>query len=104
MKPVVGEDLIKRLCLLAKLEPTAEEKEQVRQDLEKMLGYVSCLEEVDVEEVEPLYQVLPGENVFREDEITNAQESAWLWQNAPAVRDSLFLVPRTIGDAPQEAQ
>ena len=38
-------------------------------DLQSIIKYISQLDELDVEDVEPTYQVFEMENVWREDEI-----------------------------------
>ena len=45
--------------LLAKLALTDEEREKSRQEMEKILGYVDKLNELDTEGVEPLISLFP---------------------------------------------
>ena len=99
MKPVVDDELMDRVSMLAKLKLTGEQKEQAKRDLAEMLDYVACLEKVDVSGVQPLYQVLPAENVFRDDVAACDQGGDWLAKNAPEILDRGFVVPRTIGEA-----
>ena len=39
------------------------------QDLQGIIGYISQLEELDTDNIEPTYQVFEMENVWRADEI-----------------------------------
>ena len=39
------------------------------QDLQDIIGYISQLEELDTDNIEPTYQVFEMENVWRKDEI-----------------------------------
>ena len=39
--------------------------------------------------------VLPVQNVFREDVVTNGDESEKTLRNAPGVKDNMFMVPKT---------
>lgn len=39
------------------------------QDLQDIIGYISQLEELDTDNIEPTYQVFEMENVWRADEI-----------------------------------
>ena len=41
----------------------------LRQDLQEIIGYISQLEELDTDNIEPTYQVFEMENVWRADEI-----------------------------------
>ena len=42
---------------------------QVDEDLQDIIGYISQLEELDTDNIEPTYQVFEMENVWRADEI-----------------------------------
>ena len=72
------------------------EKEQAKSDIEKMLDYIDKLNELDTADVEPLSHVFPVNNVFREDLVTNGEERARLLENAPAVKEGSFQVPKTV--------
>ena len=39
--------------------------------------------------------VFPVQNVFREDVVTNGDESENILRNAPARKDDMFVVPKT---------
>lgn len=45
------------------------EVESLGQDLQGIIGYISQLEELDTNNIEPTYQVFEMENVWREDKI-----------------------------------
>ena len=45
------------------------ETDALRGDLQGIIKYISQLDELDTENVEPTYQVFEMENVWREDEI-----------------------------------
>ena len=42
----------------------------LRQDLQEIIGYISQLEELDTDNIDPTYQVFEMENVWRADEIS----------------------------------
>ena len=54
------------------------------------------MEELDTDGVEPLTHVFPIQNVFREDEVTNAADRDNLLANAPVKKDGCFVVPKTV--------
>lgn len=64
----------------------------------EMLSYIDLLKEVNTEGVEPLTHLFEGENVFREDEVTEGDGSEKLLKNAPVSENGMFAVPRTIGE------
>lgn len=82
--------------LLAKLALTDEEREKSRQEMEKILGYVDKLNELDTEGVEPLISLFPVENVFREDKVVNGDMRDELVDLAPRKKDGQYLVPKTV--------
>lgn len=57
------------LAGLSNLSLSDEEKTSLKTDLSNILKYVSKLDELNVEGVEPTFQVFEMENVWRSDEI-----------------------------------
>lgn len=95
MAKTITDETMDYISVLAKLELSGEERKQAGRDMEKMLEYIDLLKEVDTTGVEPLFHVLPVENVFREDVVTNGDGSRQVLQNAPAEKGGMFAVPRT---------
>lgn len=92
----ITDETIDYVSVLAKLELSLEERRQAKKDMEEMLEYIDRMRELDTENIQPLFHVLPNENVFREDAVTNGDGSGEALQNAPEVRDNMFVVPRTV--------
>ncbi len=92
----ISDETIEYVGILAQLELSDEEKEQAKKDIGRMLDYVDMLNELDTSGVEPMSHVFPVSNVFREDEVTNGDEHEAMLQNAPAVKDQAFQVPKTV--------
>ncbi len=91
----ITDETIEYVGILAKLELTQEEKEASKQEMGRMLDYIDKLNELDTTGVEPMSHVFPVQNVFREDEVTNGDESEKTLRNAPEEKDNMFVVPRT---------
>ncbi|MBO5283028.1 MAG: Asp-tRNA(Asn)/Glu-tRNA(Gln) amidotransferase subunit GatC [Lachnospiraceae bacterium] len=91
----ITDETIDYVGILAKLELSDEEKQQAKKDKGNMLDYIDQLGELDTTDVEPMSHVFPAENVFREDVVTNGDESLRILQNAPEEKDNMFVVPRT---------
>ena len=64
----VTDEMIERLAHLARLTFAPHEKEELKHDLERMIGFVEKLKEVNTEGVEPLLHITEAENVMRDDE------------------------------------
>lgn len=62
------EDII-HLADLSNFHLSEKEIDSLGKDLQSIIKYVSQLDELDTEGIEPTYQVFEMENVWREDEI-----------------------------------
>lgn len=95
MANVIDDATIDYVGILAKLELSDEEKEQAKRDMGSMLDYIDKLNELDTTGVEPMSHIFPVQNVFREDVVTNADNSEDMLRNAPGERDGMYVVPQT---------
>jgi len=73
-----------------------QEKEGIKQDLQKMITFVEKLNELDLENVEPLIHMSPEVNVLRNDEIRGSVSREEALKNAPKTDGEFFLVPKVI--------
>ncbi|MBR2767027.1 Asp-tRNA(Asn)/Glu-tRNA(Gln) amidotransferase subunit GatC [Candidatus Saccharibacteria bacterium] len=60
---------IKHLAELSEFSLSEKEIDSLQGDLKGIIGYISQLDELDTDNVEPTYQVFEMENVWRDDEI-----------------------------------
>ena len=95
MANIISDETIEYVGILSKLELSEEEKEQTKKDMGSMLDYIDKLNELDTTGIEPMSHVFPVQNVFREDVVTNGDESEKTLKNAPGEKDNMFMVPRT---------
>ncbi len=95
MANTISDETIEYVGILSKLYLSDEEKEKAKKDLEEMLDYIDKLSELDTEAVEPMSHVFETGNVFREDVVTNADDSENMLKNAPLEKDGMYQVPRT---------
>lgn len=96
MANVISDETIEYVGILAKLELSDEEKEAAKSDMARMLDHIDKLSELDTTGVEPMSHVFPVNNVFREDVVTNGDDSENILSNAPECKDSAFVVPKTV--------
>lgn len=96
MANIISDETIDYVGILAKLELSADEKEQAKKDMGSMLDYIDKLSELDTTGVEPMSHVFSVQNVFREDVVTNGDTRDELLTNAPSAKDGMFKVPRTV--------
>ena len=93
----ISDETIEYVGILAKLELNDQEKEEAKKDMERMLDYIDQLNELDTTGIEPMSHIFPVTNVFREDVVTNGDESVAMLKNAPKAKDGQYQVPKTIG-------
>ncbi len=92
----VNDALIDNLANLARLEFNAAEKEEIKQDLQRMIHFVEKLAELDTTGVEPLLHMSPEINVLREDELQGSVSREEALKTAPATDGIYFQVPKVI--------
>lgn len=92
----IDQSLILRLEELARLELSVEERERIQGDLERILGMVEKLQEVDTEGVEPLTYISSATNVLRLDEVAHELDREQAMKNAPETDGTYFKVPKVI--------
>ena len=100
----VNDALVDKLANLARLSFDDTEKKEIRKDLEKMIGFVEKLNELDLDHVEPLLHMSEEVNVLREDEMKGSIDRDTALRNAPQQNGQFFLVPKVIVNPKAEEQ
>lgn len=89
-------EIIKSTADLAHLKYDSTELVEFENQFEKILDYVSTIEKLDLDGVEPLSHVVTTENVFREDVAKESLSLKDALVNAPKKNDNFFKVPKVI--------
>jgi aspartyl-tRNA(Asn)/glutamyl-tRNA(Gln) amidotransferase subunit C len=92
----VTDALVNKLAHLSRLEFNAGEKEEIKNDLQRMIRFVEKLDELDLEGTGPLLHMSDNANVLREDEVKGSVNREDALRNAPAHDDKFFKVPKVI--------
>jgi aspartyl-tRNA(Asn)/glutamyl-tRNA(Gln) amidotransferase subunit C len=92
----VNDALVENLCKLACLEFDLAGKQEIKKDLQKMIGFVEKLNELDLRDVEPLLYMGDETNVLRDDIPHDALSRAEALKNAPAADNIYFKVPQVV--------
>ena len=87
---------VKRVAHLARIAVSDEEAEALHDPLNAILGFVEQLNEVDVQNVEPMTSVRPMAMKRRVDEVTDGYRAEDVLANAPETEDGFFVVPRVV--------
>ena len=84
---------VEHIADLAKLELSAREKGQFREQLSAILDYAAVLQQVDTSSILPSATILPLHNVMRDDEATPSLPAQDILANAPDAAEGCFRVP-----------
>jgi len=96
MADLTKDDVLK-LARLARLRLTGEEVAAFQKEITAILNYVGQLQKVDVDGLQPTYQVTGLKNVMRSDEpIEYGPSPEALLKNAPAVEKGYIKVRRMV--------
>ncbi len=90
----ISNEMIDKLADLAKLEFSAEEKEQLKGDLSNITAFFEKLNEIDTTDVEPLIFMTNEVNVLRADDVVQPINKEEALRNAPAKDSDYFRVPK----------
>jgi len=93
---IIDEETVDKIAHLARLELSGSEKQEMIKDMNKILGFMDKLNEINTTGVEPLVYMTGNINSFREDVVKQdiTHEEALL--NAPKHDDEYFLVAKVI--------
>lgn len=92
---------VEKLAHLSRLEFSDAEKEEMVEDMNKILGFVEKINELDLGDVEPLVYLTEEDNKWREDQISDQVSREEALKNAPDRDTDYFRVPKVLkrGDA-----
>jgi len=89
----LSSDQVRWVAHLARLEMSPADRQAMAEQLSSILDYVSQLNEVATEGVEPLAHPLGIENVFRADDPGQSLSADQALAHAPDRRENFFAVP-----------
>ena len=92
----VDEHVISHLENLSRLRLLPEERKVMQADLEKILGMIDKIGELDLEDVEPLVYMNQEVQKLRDDQVKIHLEKKITLSNAPLADGDHFLVPKVI--------
>jgi aspartyl-tRNA(Asn)/glutamyl-tRNA(Gln) amidotransferase subunit C len=84
---------VAHVARLARLGLSDDEMAQLTSELDHILDAMQELRQLDTSAIPPTAQVIPLQNVMRDDVPRSPWPVAEIVQNAPAARDGQFLVP-----------
>ncbi len=92
----LSKDQVQHIAMLARLKLTDAEYAESVEKLSKIVDFVAHLSEADTDGVVPMAHPLHASQRLRPDVVTESDERDCFQENAPAVSDGLYLVPKVI--------
>lgn len=87
---------VQRVAVLARLRLTPEEQSSLTDELDRILGYMDKLNQLDTADVDLFSHAANITNTLREDRVTNRPNANALLANAPDRDGTFFKVPKII--------
>ncbi len=97
MSKITSDD-VKKVAQLARLDLPEDEVLLYTTQLEKILGYVAHLEQVDTTNVSPTTRAVEVVNVYREDSVLSTKVREELLEQAPEREGDFYRVPKILSD------
>jgi aspartyl-tRNA(Asn)/glutamyl-tRNA(Gln) amidotransferase subunit C len=92
----LDKETLQKIAHLARLEFDATTEKPMLENMEKILTWVEKLNELDTDNVQPLYGMATEINNFREDKVKNHLPHADGLKNAPKKDSDYFRVPKVM--------
>lgn len=92
----VTDKLVDNLAHLSRLEFNAQDKQEIKKDLQKMIAFVDKLNELDTTNIKPLLHMSDNVNMLRNDEVKGSVSREEALRNAPEKTNHYFKVPKVI--------
>lgn len=85
-----------RVAKLARIKVEEEDLPALAGEFNAILGFIEQLQELNVEDVEPMTSVTPMRLKRREDVVSDGNQQAKVLANAPDAREGFFAVPKVV--------
>jgi aspartyl-tRNA(Asn)/glutamyl-tRNA(Gln) amidotransferase subunit C len=85
-----------RVAKLARIKVEEEDLPALAGEFNAILGFIEQLQELNVDDVEPMTSVTPMRLKRREDVVSDGNQQAKVLANAPDAREGFFAVPKVV--------
>lgn len=85
-----------RVAKLARIKVEDEDLPALAGEFNAILGFIEQLQELDVDDVDPMTSVTPMRLKRRADVVTDGNQQAKVLANAPDAREGFFAVPKVV--------
>lgn len=92
----IDQQQLEKVARLARLALGGEQPESQRQQFTSLLDFVAAVQQVDIDNVEPMAHPLEVVQRLREDKVTEVDQSKDFQSLAPDMAEGLYRVPKVI--------
>ena len=92
----LDKEQVQHIAMLARLELSEKEYAESVEKLSRIVDFVDQLSQADTDGVVPMAHPLHAAQRLRPDAVTESNERDHYQENAPAVENGLYLVPKVI--------
>lgn len=92
----LSKDQVRHIAMLARLKLTDDEYAESVEKLSRIVDFVDQLSQADTDDVVPMAHPFDAAQRLRPDVVTERDERDRFQENAAAVSDGLYLVPKVI--------
>jgi aspartyl-tRNA(Asn)/glutamyl-tRNA(Gln) amidotransferase subunit C len=92
----ITDEIVNHIAHLARLEFIGEEKQEIKQDMEKIINFMDALNSIDTSGVEPLIFMSDEVNVLREDVAVETISKNDALINAPKKDSDYIRIPKVL--------
>ncbi len=92
----IDDALVQKIAGLSKLHFEGQALETIKGDLDRMIDFVSKLNELNTDATAPLLHMGSGHNVLRPDEVDNMVPQNEALKNGPDTDSDYFKVPKVL--------
>lgn len=95
---IINRDIVEKILALSRLYLNDEEKEEIIPQLEEILSYFRNIEELDTENVEPMFHPPIQKLFLRKDKEEKIFNEKFLEKISPIFEKDFVKVPKIVGD------
>ena len=92
----VTNEIIEHISFLSRLEFNGNEKDEIREDMEKIIIFMQQLQKVDTSNIKPLISISNNVNVLRKDLSKKSIEKKEEFVNAPKNDSDYFRISKVL--------
>ena len=92
----ITKDTVKKISKLSRISTNCKFEEEMIKDLNSIIKFVDQLNELNIDNVEPLSSVVNEKATLRDDEVKKMNAKDDILKNSPEDNENYYVVPKVI--------